>query len=268
MPTTEPRPRDEQDGEIVVDAIVDADVLTRYLDAIHAIAGEAKINFSDDGLQSALVDPANVAMTEVSLAPRAFEAYDSGTVTMGVNIASLLDRLDVASAGDLVHLRIDMQSRRCEITIDNIDQSVALIDPDSIRQEPDIPDLEDEWTTDITLKSRDLEVAETVIEKISDHLRLESDPDTDQPFRFVGEGDIDDAVVRFGHDELVDGDVDAQASSLLTREYLAAIIDPIPADAEVRIQHGQDYPVAFDWSAEDEALDVTVIIAPRIESEG
>lgn len=268
MSAAEPEPRDEQDGEIVVDAIVDAGVLERYLDAIHAIADEAKVHFSDDGLKSTLVDPANVAMTEVALAPRAFEAYDAGTVTMGVNVEALLNRLDVAGAGDLARLRIDMQSRLCKLTIDNIDQSIRLIDPDSIRKEPDMPDLAEQWSTDVTLGARDISVAVSVVDKIADHIIVESDPEADQPFRFVGEGDVDDAVVRFGHDELVDGEVDAVSSSLLGLEYLANIIDPIPSDAEVRLQHGEDHPVRFDWDDQDGALDVGVIIAPRIQSEG
>jgi proliferating cell nuclear antigen len=261
------QPRDEQDGEIVVDAIVDAGAFEEFVEAIRSVSHESRIHFDDEGAHARMVNPSNTAFAIADLSTEAFESYDAGAVTAGVNLDVLADRLDVANAGDLVRLRVDMETRMLRLSIHNIDQSIAMIDPDAIRHEPDLPDIDDNLTADVTLPARELDVGVTVVEKVSDHIRFEADPEAESPFSVWGEGDTDDARISFGREELVDGDVPEAERSLFSTGKLVELIDPIPTDAEVRIELGTEFPMKLHWEANDGALEVLQLLAPRIESE-
>lgn len=250
-------------SEVVVDAIADRDVPQTLVETFTPIVDESKIHFDDDGVHMRAVDAANVAMTYADLGTAAFEAYDSpGSVTVGANLNAIDDRLAVADADDVVNLAIDMETRKLSVDVGHIDQQVALIGPDSIRQEPDDPDLD--LPNTVTLTGADLGDVVTVADMVSDHVELHGDPDG-ECVRFVAVGDTDESAVEFGNGEVVDANVTGATESIFTTGYVEQLATPIPDDAEVEITFGDEMPMYWEWTAADGHLSVTQMLAPRIQ---
>lgn len=249
----------------VVAGIVEADTLQSYLDTLLSLVDECKIHFGDHGLRVSAVEPANVAMyQDVTLAPRAFEHFETpGQAVVGVPLTRLDERLGRADGGDLVEFALDMQTRKLSLEYRNIEQSVALIDPDSIRSEPDNPDLD--LPNTLTIEGRRFEDAVAVAEMTSDHLAIQGRPD-DRQVCVVAENDVDDSVVTFDDETSIDADVTRECESLFSTEYLDSIAGPMPADAEVTITFGDEFPVVIEYETLEGALSVEAMVAPRISS--
>lgn len=260
-------PRREQDGEIVVDAIIEASALQEFVETLRAVADEAKIHFDDEGLHARIIDPANIAMERPDLKTDAFETYDSGAVTIGVSLVRLQDQIDMANTGDLIRLRVDMETRKLKLRVtENIKPTIALIDPDTIRPEPDYPDLD--LPNEAVVHPDAIHDAIDAIDLVTDHIKIAWDAG-DENLVFYGEGDVDDTRVEYGEEDLLGGShFDSEAASLYSLGYFDEVFGVIPNDVEdVTVEFGTDYPILIHYVAQDGALTVDALIAPRIQSE-
>ena len=259
-------------SEVVFDAIAEKEVPQRLLDVFTPIVDEAKLHFNDDGIHTRAVGPSNVAMAYVDLSAAAFASYDSpGTVTQGANLHTLDERLSLGDTGDLVNLSLDMETRTLAVDLQSTDvntisQSVALINPDSVRQEPDLPEIE--LPNQVVLTGKQLDTVATAVDMVSDHIDIIGDEDGGQ-IVFVGEGDTDDTEVDFGREELGDpSQINESVGSLFSMDYFEKAVKPIPNDTEVTVEWGDNMPVRVSWTDLDGHLDVQQNIAPRIRNGG
>ena len=250
----------------VAGGVIHAGDLQLWIDTMRSIVNETRVHFCDEGWVASVTDPANVAMLhDITLASQTFESYNSpGEVTIGVNLEALDERLGPASADDLVKFNLDMESQKLHLRIRNIVQSVALIDPDAIRQEPDEPELG--LPNKLVIEGQDFAEAVDVTDAIGDHMTIEGQPN-DRRTIFVGEGDTDSATVGFGDTETIDASVGDSTQSIYSTEYLDAMTDPIPDDTEVSIRFGDELPLRYSYDALDGALSVTGMLAPRVNSD-
>jgi proliferating cell nuclear antigen len=250
-------------SEEVAAGIIKAGRLQQYIDTLIALVDEAKIHFSDDGLTVSAVEPANVAMHHnTTLAARGFEHYETpGQAVVGVPLTRLDERLNTAGSDDLIEFTLDMETRKLHLEYRNVSQTLALIDQQSIRSEPDEPELD--LDNEIVMEGRQFAEAVDVVELVSDHLKLEGLPE-DRCVKIIGEGDTDDNIVTFSDDEAIDADVQSEKSSLYSTSYWESIADPMPSDSEVTVKFDDNHPVIIEYSAMDGALNVTAMVAPRI----
>jgi proliferating cell nuclear antigen len=244
-------------------AIVDASTLRDALDSVSVLVDECKIRLEEDGLAIRAVDPANVGMVDLSLDATAFESYEADGGVIGVNLARLEDIAGMANSGDLIHLELDEETRKLLIRIDGLSYTLALIDPDSIRQEPNIPDLE--LPARITVEGAQLNRGVTAADMVSDHIRLRVDEDA-PAFVIEAEGDTDDVDLNLGEDDLIDLRV-GPADSLFSLDYLKDMNKAIPKDAEVVVDLGEEFPVKLHYEFAEGNGQVTYMLAPRIQSE-
>jgi len=244
-------------------AIVSAATLSSALDSVSVLVDECKIHLEETGLEIRAVDPANVGMVDLSLDASAFESYEADGGTIGVDLSRLEDIAGMAESGQLVQLELDEETRKLHIQIDGLEYTLALIDPDSIRQEPDIPDLD--LPAEVVLEGRDVNRSVTAADMVSDHIALGVD-ESAETFYVNAEGDTDDV-----HLELAAGDViDLQpgaAHSLFSLDYLKDMNKAIPGDAEVTLALGEEFPVKIYFSFAEGQGQVTYMLAPRIQSE-
>lgn len=255
---TEPAP------QLAVDAIVPAGILQQLVETYTPISSEGRLNFDEDGVHVKVVGPANVAMALSDLSTDAFESFESvPTLTIGVNFDRLDEALSIAGTDDLVHLTVDMESRKCHLGLGNVDQTIRLIDPEVIRKEPELPDLE--LPNSITVESGDLDTVRKVADMVSDHLELQGDPGAEEA-RFVAQGDIEDSTVTFGHDDVLDAKLTEEVSTLVSLDYFHELSKPIPTGTEVEILFGDDFPMLWEWEASDGHQETTQMLAPRIRS--
>lgn len=250
-------------SEIIFEAVADKSAPQALVETFDPLVSEVKMHFNDEGVQVRAIDPANVGMIDATLAADAFESYDSpGAVTQGINLKRLDERLGVGDSGDLANLSLDMETRKLNVDVGPISQAMALIDPDSVREEPDLPDLD--LPNTVVLTGAQLETAVDAVGMVSNHVEIKAD---DGDIVFAGQGDIDETTVRYGAGDCIDSDVTEDVASLFSQEYLDGFVDPMPADAEVEVTFGDEFPVWIEWTAVDGHLDVTMMLAPRISSE-
>ncbi len=243
-------------------AIVRADTLQATLDSIGVLVDECKIHLTEDGLEIRAVDPANVGMVDLALATDAFESYEADGGLIGVNLVRLQDIAGMASGDDLVHLDLDEETRKLHISIDGLEYTLALIDPESIREEPDLPDLD--LSATIVIEGRDIDRAVTAADMVSDHIELGIE-ENDELFYVAAEGDTDDVHLELGQDDLIDLTV-GPASSLFSLDYLQDMNKAIPKGTEVTMELGEEFPVKLHFDFAEGDGTVTYMLAPRIQN--
>ncbi|GAA0650494.1 DNA polymerase sliding clamp [Salarchaeum japonicum] len=244
-------------------AIISADTLRTTLDAVSVLVDECKIHLNEDGLAIRAVDPANVGMVDLELSSDAFESYDADGGLIGVNLSRLEDIAGMADAGQLIHLELDEETRKLHIQIEGLEYTLALIDPDSIRQEPDLPDLDLPAT--VVIEGGDLDRAVRAADMVSDHIALGVD-DTSELFYVDAEGDTDDVHLELDADDLIDLEV-GPAHSLFSLDYLKDMNKAIPKDAEITAELGEEFPVKLHFDLAEGQGSVTYMLAPRIQSD-
>ncbi|WP_254536644.1 DNA polymerase sliding clamp [Halomarina litorea] len=244
-------------------AIVSSGTLRAALDSVSVLVEECKIRLDEDELTIRAVDPANVGMVDLSLDTAAFESYETDGGVIGVNLSRLEEIAKMADADQLVHLELDEETRKLHIEFDGLEYTLALIDPDSIRQEPDLPDLD--LAAEIVVEGRDIDRAVKAADMVSDHIALGVDTEA-ETFYVDAQGDTDDVHLELTREDLIDlspGD----AHSLFSLDYLKEMNKAIPKDAEVTIELGEEFPVKLHFDIAEGQGNVTYMLAPRIQSD-
>jgi len=244
-------------------AIVNASTLRDSLDAVSVLVDECKIRLNEEELSIRAVDPANVGMVDLTLEAAAFESYEADGGVIGVNLDRLEDIAGMAESDDLVHLKLDEETRKLHIEVEGLSYTLALIDPDSIRQEPDIPDLD--LPAEITLEGAQLNRGIKAADMVSDHIRLRVD-EGDETFHIEAEGDTDDVDLELTSEGLIALQA-GPADSLFSLDYLKDMNKAINADAEGRVELGEEVPVKLHYEFAEGLGNVTFMLAPRIQSE-
>jgi proliferating cell nuclear antigen len=244
-------------------AIVSAETLRAALDSVSVLVDECKVHLDEEGLSIRAVDPANVGMVDLTLAASAFESYEADGELVGVNLSRLMDIAGMADSDQLVQLELEEETRKLHIQIDGLEYTLALIDPDSIREEPDIPDLD--LPARVVLEGRDIDRAVTAADMVSDHIALGVD-ETEELFYVDAEGDTDDVHFELGTADLIDLTA-GPAHSLYSLDYLKDMNKAIPSDAEVTVELGEEFPVKMHFDIAEGQGSVTFMLAPRIQSE-
>ncbi|MWV63542.1 DNA polymerase sliding clamp [Halorubrum sp. JWXQ-INN 858] len=244
-------------------AIVGASTLQDALDSVSVLVDECKIRLNEEELSIRAVDPANVGMVDLTLEAAAFESYEADGGVIGVNLARLEDIAGMANADDLVHLELDEETRKLHIEVDGLSYTLALIDPDSIRQEPDIPDLD--LAAEIVVEGAQLDRGVKAADMVSDHIRLRVD-EAEEAFYIEAEGDTDDVDLKLTREDLI-ALTPGPADSLFSLDYLKDMNKAIPSDAEVTVELGEEFPVKLHYGFGEGLGHVTFMLAPRIQSD-
>lgn len=244
-------------------AIIQQDTLTTYFETAYSLVDETRVHLTAEGFHISAVDPANVAMLEADLAAEAFESYEFDGGTIGVNIERLLDLCGVGDSGDLVYLELDESTRKLELEIGGFEATMALIDPDAIRNERDLPDLD--LPARVVCEGEWLDKAVDAADLVSDHISFGADPDAKE-FWMTAQGDTDDVRWALGDDELIDAAVDGPADSIFSLDYLDEMTGPMPDDANVTVRLGEEFPIRLWYDLPDGVGEVEMMCAPRVQS--
>nr|WP_275039342.1 MULTISPECIES: DNA polymerase sliding clamp [Halococcus] len=246
------------------EAAIEVGHLQEVIDAAHAIVDECRIHLDTDELVIRAVDPANVAMIDENVSADAFEAYDTDCGEIGINLERLDEVVGIADNNDdLVQFDLDPKTRKLDVQVNAVEYTLALIDPESIRAEPDIPDLDLPAT--VSMDEAEFKRAIRAADMVSDHITLQVD-EREECFIANAEGDTDDVDLELSGDDLEDADW-GSAYSLFSLEYLKDLRKPIPSDTVVRMQLGEEFPIKLTFELADGAVDVEFMVAPRIQSD-
>lgn len=244
-----------------------------------ALVDECRVHAGPDGLSIQAIDPANVAMTSITVHADAFDGYDApDEFVTGVNLGTLQSQLRGARMGrstsDPVALDIDTTRTRLRIereydlaTVTRTD-AFLNIDPDSVREEPDLPELE--YECEATIDTAAFVDAVAHIDAIGDHMAVRHEDGNLHIDESIGN---DDEVERAGRVEIPDvvtSDDGEPTGSAFSLDYLKDIADALDTALvdEVTLQFGEEIPVRIAFERTD---DKTVLYegaflqAPRIQ---
>ena len=257
--------------DAVVETIVRAEVMQQFVDQTSSIVHETVMHIGSDGISTRVVDSANVAMIDIQIDAVACESVPSGSFVAGVDLGKLDDYLSGASGDDPVSFAFDPETRRLNLRHTNREFNVAMIDPDAMRNEPDIPDLE--FTTDVTLPADELKGAVDTAGLVTDHVVIESDAEAGA-VEVIGEGDIDDVTITFEGDDLGEGSsVDSDTKAMYSIGYLngdgedniGGFLKPMPK-TDLRVRFADEMPSKYNYEFADGHGQVEIMLAPRIQS--
>lgn len=248
-------------------AIIRAEDLTQFVENARTIAHEAKLRVTEGGFETKVVDPANVAMVSQTLDSAAFESYEFDGGVLGVSLERLADVIGMADSDELVHLTLDETTRTLAIEVGHLGYTLALIEPDSIRGEPEIPGVLDELNAKLVCEARELQHAQKAAGLCSDHTAYGASVD-DEVFFAEAEGDTDGMRYEWAREDVGEGtSVDGDAHSLYSLDYLKDILKPISSGAEVSLHVGEEFPLFLDSNFADGHGDLRYMVAPRISSD-
>ncbi len=245
-------------------AIVSSGTLQAALDSVSVLVDECKIRLDEDELTIRAVDPANVGMVDLSLSASAFESYETDGGVIGVDLDRLEEFVGMADSDQLIELELDEETRKLHVTIDGLEGTLALIDPDSIRKEPDEDSLNLDLPAQVVLEGRDIARAVKAADMVSDHIALGVDAN-EELFYVDAEGDTDDVHFELTSDDLIHI-APGEAHSLFSLDYLKQMNKAIPTDAEVSLDLGEEFPVRLEFEIAEGKGTVVYMLAPRIQS--
>lgn len=238
------------------------DVLDQFVANAQAIVDEGKLHFNADGLAMRAVDAANVAMLDQRLGVDALEHLGIEGVTVGLNLDRFADVLGFAD--ERVAIAFDDETRMLSIESGGMDFSQATIDIDSIRQEPDIPDVD--LPVEVTIPTDELTRAINAADLVGDYLQIGANADLGVVY-FEADGDTDDVRVTIESEDIIEGHIGESVESLFSLRYLDDLAGPLGKADSVTLSFGQEVPltVRSDWA--DGAGELSYLLAPRIQSD-
>ena len=284
----------ELDNNAEFAGIIDTGVLDMRLRHIMKTVDEFRLRVTEDGLGIRAVDSGNVSMIQLVIAPEHFDMYrveQEGQV--GVSVDRLREYLKSMDT-DQATMKIDPETR--ELRVSDMDSRVhaggGLIDPDAIRMEPDLPDLQ--LPSIVTVK--DISIVRSFLKKLSkgEHVRLQA---SENGLSFLTERDTDDIALTLWSDEALgpdEGDVTVEdtsynghpvssvpstveelhdgapidGDSLFSAEYFRGFFDKLlkrhTSGVSYQFRLGDEFPVIIDRETEFDGDECRLMLAPRI----
>lgn len=237
--------------------------LATFTDQLEAVVDEARVHFEAEGLRAAAVDSANVAMLETTLDADAFATYEGDGETIGYPITGVRDVLDREADVD-AEVAVDTDARTFDLGLGAVGFTIEYVDPDSLRQEPDLPDLD--RNAEVTIDSERLRDVVAYADAIDDHLWLGFDHE-EWEFVAEAEGSTDDMAARIPGGDLAGATATGDASSIFTLDYLKAAVDAIPEDTLVTMEIGEEFPMTLRWDfGPGDCGSTEYVLCPRIQS--
>ena len=240
---------------------VKSDVIKGIIDVTSPLVNEAKFNIAPKGISLKAVDPAHVAMVELTIKSTAFEEYKSSEMELGIDLDKLSGIMRLAHSDDTISLEYDEKSNRLVVKIGNLVRRMGLIDtagmPDSKVPNLDLP-------AKAVITASELSKGVRASEAVSDHIALSVDK---YAFELFAEGDTDTVNLKLPKDMLVELNASGKFKSLFSIDYFSNMIKPVKAEEPIAISLGNDNPIRVDFDIAGKKGHVTYLLAPRIESE-
>ena len=233
------------------------------LQAIGDIAEEAMFICNQDGITFRGIDPAHVALLDVTFPKLSFEYFNCNATFFGISVIDFRNILNSASNEDSVEFVIE-QPHKIRISITGeleMKYDLNLIE----RSEVNTPIPKINATSKISLTPLVLAKIMSNIERVSENVTISCIP---EKIQFLGSGNIGKAEVdlKMGNSELSFFEVTQNSSSVYSLEYMAKIIRNIgKACNNVNMEYGTSTPIHMLFEMPS-LTKVEYYLAPRIEN--
>jgi proliferating cell nuclear antigen len=237
-----------------------ADVLKEVVNVVSTLVDEVKFTVNADGLTLRAVDPAHIAMVDLTLDKAAFEDFKADEAEIGIDIDKLNQFLKLARSDDVIDIKHDEDKRRLNIVVGDVTRRMSLIDTTGM-SDPKVPSLN--LPAKLTVKADDLVQGIKASETVSDHIALTASP---EGFEMTCEGDMDQVNWKKAKKDMESLEAPSSVRSLFPLEYFANMLKAVPGGSSVTMFLGNDYPVKVEFQIAGGKGEVRYLLAPRIES--
>lgn len=243
------------------EAKLKADVLKELVDVVSTLVDEAKLNVGKDSVTVKAVDPAHVAMVDLSLDRGGFEAFKAEEAELGLDMDKMKEILRLAKAGEVISITHDEDKNRLVVTVGNTTRRMSLVDTAGM-SDPKVPSLN--LPAKLVVRTDELRQAIRASESVSDHIALKASP---EGFEVVSEGDTDTVSHMVPKDLLEELQAKDAVRSLFPLDYFSNMVKAISSAPTVALYLGTDYPVRMEFKIAAGKGEVKYLLAPRIESD-
>jgi len=255
-------------GAEVAEIITDGATVKPFVNIISQFVDEARLRVSEHGLSVRATDPANVAMCEVTLDAAAFESFEvSDETTLGVNLDEFKRLIRRARKGhdDTLTLSLNQYELSATVARGYADHNVVsqgtldLIDPASVREEPDIPELD--RSVEITLPHGPFADALSYGVGAHDYAELAVKGVNQHTDAFYVSGETDTRAESVAVDNVT---CSATAESLYDSDRLSDLLAATSevSPEEVTLTFDDDRPLTL--TAATDHLTASLMVAPRV----
>lgn len=253
----------EVDHGTAADFVIDREVLNAFSETLDSITDEAKLYFEETRLRSRVVDPANVAMADVRLDATAFDEYEAHGEVIGYPVHAWRDALAHEDTSTVVGTA-DAEEKKMYLDFGRAEITAAMIDPDAIRREPDIPTLD--LNVEVVLSKKPLQKMVDFADMTADRVAFRYDHDEGR-FWANAEGSTDVFNYELNRGDMVRVSASGDAWSLFHLDYLKKAVDVIPDGANVQLRVGEEFPMLMEYTFADGHGQVKYLQAPRVMSD-
>lgn len=229
--------------------------IKELIDSVSKLVNEAVLKFSDKGLDIVSMDPANVAMINLSIPKTRFLGFEVGeNSNYAVSLTQLKSCLKRASKDATIRMRFQ---DRAEMVITEKHKTLEYGLPlladveEKVKEEPPL-----KFECKVSMKTSELDEALLDADIITDTVNFETSNG-----RFVVNGRGDLLTYANNLSASVEGK-DSKAKYSL--EYLSKFV--CKTFDKVTLQFGKNYPCKFSYEGED-GVKLSFILAPRISEE-
>ncbi len=242
-------------------AIIKAETLKSVVYIVSTLVDEAKMTITPEQVSIKAIDPAHIAMLDVSIKSGAFNTYEADEGEIGLDLEKVKSVLKLADGSDDILLEHDPEQCRLTMRIGNITRRMSLVDTSNM-SDPKVPGIE--LRSRVNLYADILKKGIKASESISDHILITVDS---EGFDLSCHGDTDYASLRVGTADVIEIDAPSPTKSMYPLEYFSNIVKVIPDKTEVSVCLDSDYPVKLLFSLAEQNINVVYFLAPRIENE-
>ncbi len=237
------------------------DVLKELIKVVSTLVDEVKWNVTAGGIALKAVDPAHVAMVDLSLRKEAFDDLAASDCELGIDIDKMKEVLSLAKAGDIIDIVHDEEHNKLVVRIENITRHMSLVDTMGM-SDPKMPQLNLPAT--VKLAAAELNQGIKASESISNHIALLANS---EGFELSSQGDTDSVSLKLRKDLLLSLDCSEPVRSLFSLDYFSNMVRSVPSAGVVTLSIGQDYPAKMAFDIAEGNGEVTYLLAPRIEND-
>lgn len=245
-------------------------VIRPFKRMLDQVASEYKVQFTSEGLVVEVVDSSNVVAIQNEIPASAFESYTvhSDTV-LGLSsngFGSALKHARYAKkTDDSVSITADQRQLETEVNREiggaraTVNERAELIDPDSIRQTPEIPELDLDVTAEMDPKAF-IETVKLLDTGSQEHIKLGTDTES---IVFNQDQDIQKRNIA-----LDVSPSDVCEFTFFTASYLGDIANALRVGYvdNLTLRWSEEMPLFAEFERED-TYSGRIMIAPRIKSQ-
>ena len=236
------------------------EIFKELVDVVLTVVEEVKIVFTPEGVRIRTVDPAHIAMIDLSLGKDAFDVYEVEEIEIGINISKFAKVIGLAEAGTDITLRVLEDTNEVVITFGHIERKMVLIDTSNLT-EPKMPDLKLPAT--VTVQAHEVRQAIKISMDITDYISISVDA---EKFILQNSGDTGSAKLELPKDKLEELECEDPIQSMFALDYFSKMIRSIKKSELVKMHLGNAYPIKVEFTIADQNGMVIYLLAPRIES--